>query len=108
MSKQFTDKEILDKYNEIKIKIATIGNTTKQDFKRFQEELKGLPTEYVTELGIDIDNFTAEKYLPHLYIEPFDGDAYEEERQAALVVMNKITRLKEELKNKAAEKMGMI
>lgn len=104
----YTDKEIKERYDEMKVKIATAREATRKEFDIFRESLKnGLDPKYCEELGIDIENLTAEKWLPHLYSEPYDGEKYEEERKQAEEKFEVIRRFKEGLKEKAAEAMGI-
>lgn len=104
----YTDKEIEEKFNKLKESLAVQRETTKKEFEQFKNNLETkLDPKYYEKLGINIEEMTAQHWLPHLYIEPFDGDAYEEERKRAQEFFDGIAEIKETLKNEAAKEMGM-
>lgn len=103
----YTNKEILERYNQLQIKTASTASTTRDQFNVFREKLKEVPTEYLEKLGINIEEMYAEKVLPSLYKEPFDGESYEIERQEYLKLKAKIDAFIESLKEQAAKDMGL-
>ena len=103
----YSSEEILERYKSLQIKIGSTAETTKKAFDTFRDKLKDVPQEYLDKLGIVIEDMTAEKVLPSLYKEPFDGKAYEAERQAFLKVKAKLDAFVESLKDQAAKEMGL-
>ena len=104
----YTDEQIKKRYGELKTKIGIVQNECEKEFDTLRENIRSkLDPKYIEELGIDVDTLTAKHWLPHLYIEPFDGEEYEKERQEAQKFLDRLYQFKEAKKAEAAKEMGL-
>ena len=104
----YTDNQILEEYNNLRVNLETARRTYKDKFAKLQADIQAkLNPKYYEQLGIVVEELTAEHWLPSLYAKDFDKQAYDKEREETNNFMQRLHDFKEELKNKAAEEMGL-
>ena len=60
----YTDKQIIEEYNNLRVKLETARGKYKEKFAKLKEDIESkLDPKYYDELGIVIDDLTAEHSL---------------------------------------------